>query len=949
VKLQLIFAILIALNGLRAFAAPVLRDITPKDEARLKKELPQLFTADPEMWVYDEAIRVLMSQGQYENVFIEKKGDKFEVIGKPLRLVEAIVFTGVAGVREEDLRELLEFKTGDRFDRKKAVAAAERIKAFYADQGYYNAIVELGFNKTESKNIRLNIDIKENAPCRIKSLVFHTANVDLKNKLNSRFKKMINRVLTTDRARRLLNDLNSFLIDNRYLATEVPPPEDKYNEAKTEASITIEIREPYRWEFYFEGNNFETLRDIYRAMDLENRERKNLDPAGEGAERLRREYLARGFANISIETKVVNPKDTYLKRVYYTINEGPRVRIKNIEIQGRISRVPKYYKDFILKNSSELVSDGYYNRQDLENGFKNLTTELRNQGFLRARILSSRVEYNDKRNEATAYVMIDEGGQTQIRALDFEGNHFFSSFELAGVTGLETNTALRLGDFEASMTKLKDFYHNQGFLEMKLLNENEDIIQYNDKGTQARIVYKIFEGPRIRVNAIAVEGNTFTKTRVILKETDFKLGEVLTPQKIDEAISRLNSMGLFNRADVHTLEEGSNVSQRTVVISVTERDPGTFRFGGGVNNERNLTLRGFTGISYNNLWGTGRGISGRAELKQNVAIVNYPEHEITVGYYEPFLLGTRTRGRVNLTRSEQVFYYSKTSKVVPLTTSNRIDFLAEREFNRNARLTWKLYSLESRKDWERDGKCITEKGKPCEAGQSNYANTLQVASIGPTLDFDYRDNAFNPTRGSLIRFTGDYSNPNLGSSEGVEFFKLDGNFTRLTPIGKTRVVWANSFRAGYLKNLSDEPGSGVPANWSFILGGISTVRGFDSASDHERIPSTEIDGNGNHILFEVPRGNKKLVTSDSHYYLIKSELRFPIVGSHGGVIFYDGGLVQISGKQFFRPYRDAIGVGYRLNTPVGPVAADFAFKLDPERHGIFKEQIFRFHLSIGTF
>lgn len=941
--------ILLAIFSLRSHAATVLRDVNPKDEARLKKELPELFSASPEMWVYDEAIRILMSQGQYENVFIDKNGSKAEVIGKPLRVIEAIVFTGVDGVGEDELRELLEIKPGDRFDRKKAVGAAEKLKAYYADQGFYSAVVELGFNKTESKNIRLNIDVKENAPTRIKSLTFNTANTDLKKKLDSRFKKVVGRILTTDRARRLMNDLDAFLIENRYLATEVQAPEDKYNDAKTEAYITIEIREPYRWEFYFEGYQFETLTGLYRAMDLDNRERKNLDPAGEGAERMRREYLSHGFANVSIDTKVVNPKDTYLKRVYYKISEGPRVKIKSIEIQGRISRVPRYYKEFILKNSSELVSEGYYNRQDLENGFKNLTTELRNQGFLRARILSNRVEYNDKRNEVTVYLLLEEGGQTQIRALDFDGNRFFSSYELADVTGLETNSALKLGDFEASMTKLKEFYHNQGFLEMKLLNETEDIIQYNDKGTQARIVYKIFEGPRIVVNSIAVEGNTFTKTRVILKEADFQLGEVLTPQKVEETISRLNRMGLFNRADVHTLEEGSTISQRTVVITVTERDPGTFRFGAGANNERNLTLRGFTGASYNNLWGTGRGISGRAELKQNVAIVNYPEHEVTLGYYEPFLFGTRTRGRFNFTRSEQVFYFSKTKSVVPLTTSNRFDFLAEKEFNRNIRFTWKAYSLDSRKDWERDHKCINFKGRPCEVGETDYSNTLQVAAIGPILDFDYRDNPFNPTSGTLIRFTGDYSNPKIGSSQGVEFLKVDSNLTHLIPVPRSRVVWANSFRAGYLKNLSTDPGSGVPANWAFILGGISTVRGFDSATQKERIPGIEITGDGAHVAFDPPRGNKKLVTSDSHYYLIKSELRFPIVGVHGGVLFYDGGLVQISGRQFFRPYRDAIGVGYRLTTPVGPVAADFAFKLDPERHDPLKEQIFRFHLSIGTF
>src|SRR5690606_32792112 len=152
-----------------------------------------------------------------------------------------------------------------------------------------------------------------------------------------------------------------------------------------------------------------------------------------------------------------------------------------------------------------------------------------------------------------------------------------------------------------------------------------ELIQYNDSGTQARIVFRIFEGPQIRVRSVAVEGNSFTKARVIRKEADFAVGEILTPTKIEEATARLTRLGLFSRVDIRTLEEGTNVSQRTVVISIGERDPGLFRFGGGVNNERRLTVRGFTGLSYSNLFGTGRGVSGRFELQSNVAEVKYPE------------------------------------------------------------------------------------------------------------------------------------------------------------------------------------------------------------------------------------------------------------------------------------------------------------------------------------
>lgn len=938
-------------------AGVALKDINPKDVEKLKKDLPQLFGNSPDLSSLDQAIRILMTGTAYENIFVNRTGPgQYELIGKPLRTVEEIRFIGRSDASESELNELLQLKTGDRFDRKRAILTGEKMKQFYGERGFFNTVIEVGFEKTPAQNMRILYTIQENTPCTIKTLNFKTANTDLREKLDRRFRRAIGKPLTTERMRKVMRDLNEFLVDNRYLSAEVNGPEVKYNDPKTESFVEFEVVEPFRWEFYFKGNKFMTQVDIYSAMDLTNRDRKNVEPGNEASERLRREYLAAGFPLVQIETKVQQLPGSYLKRVYYTINEGTRVKIKAIEVQGRFSRSMKYYEQFIFDNSSDLVSRRYYSRMDLENGFKNLITELRNQGFLHARMLSNRVEYSEKKDRATVYLMLDEGPQTQIRALDFEGNKFFSNYELATVTELESNAPLKLTEFETSIEKLKTFYRNQGFLEMKLLNENESIIEYNDKGTQARIKFQIQEGPRIRVNNIVIEGNSFTKPYVILKEADFTLGEVLTPQKIEDATARLNRLGLFSRAEIHTREEGTNIAERTLVISITETDPGRFTLGAGVNSERGLTARGFTGIAYNNLYGTGRGVSTRLQLNYNLTDVRFLEHEVTAGYLEPFLLGTRTRGRVNVSQAERVFNFKKNPQTVPdgadehdltqITLSNRIDFLIERSLTQATKFTWKTWSLESRKEWERQSRDVDEKGNVNVNNGKVPANVQQIATVGPSVDIDYRDNPFLPTKGTFTRISLNYSDEWLGSTNGINFFHSDASYTHYQRLGSPKLVWANSVHGGYVTNLSQRPNSGVPTPYAFFLGGIYTIRGFDLFSDNERLPKQDDDG------FKVNKGNDLLIRTDSHYYLFKSELRFPISGDHGGVVFYDGGSVLVSGYHFRQSYRQAVGFGYRYNTPVGPAAADFAWKIDPQLSSENKqvpERVFRFHLSIGTF
>jgi outer membrane protein assembly factor BamA len=216
---------------------------------------------------------------------------------------------------------------------------------------------------------------------------------------------------------------------------------------------------------------------------------------------------------------------------------------------------------------------------------------------------------------------------------------------------------------------------------------------------------------------------------------------------------------------------------------------------------------------------------------------------------------------------------------------------------------------------------------------------------------DYRDNPFLPTRGHYFRSDTSYASPALGSSKGINFIRTEANYTNYQRLGSPRLVWTNSFRSGYESNFFHGPGSGIPASYAFFLGGFNTIRGFDSTSDNERIPP------GYDLPFVYP--TQLIVPKDSYYYLAKSELRFPIFGDFGGVIFYDGGSVQVTDYHFQHPYRQSVGFGFRLNTPVGPASLDIAFKIDPINATyilpnqalpvVVKEAPFRVHFYIGTF
>lgn len=949
---KIIWGVLLCLLSSPLVEALELREIDPADQQKIKKEHPGWFREDPTQAQLDELIRELMKQNTYESVSFERSASgELVVVGRPLRNVEEIRFSGEDAFSKTRLLEVMEMKPGDKFDRKKAVAAGEKLKQFYGESGYFNTVINLTFPKGKNQNIILNFDIHENAPCRIVQIDLKVENKILKSRLMGRLNHYVDKPLTDELIQSISKRTNSFFIDHRYLTAELNGPEIRYNEDKSAAYLSYEVKDPYRWEFFFDGNVFDSQLDIFQAMNWDDNDRKNVEPASEGAERIKRDYLGKGFPQIRVDFQIDSDPKRYLKKVFYDIHEGFRVRLKALEIQGRISRPASYYSGFIVDNSSDLISRGYYNRQDLEDGFKNLTTELRNQGYLKARVQSSRIEYDPKRQNAMVYVLLDEGPLTLVQSVDFDGNHFISNYELREVLGLTTNSPLHLNELEAGIENLKSFYHNQGFLEMKLLNEGEDVVKYNESSTLARLLLKVYEGPRVRVAAVRVEGNSFTKSWVVLKVADFQTGEILTPEKMDNARDRLNRTGLFSRVDVHTLEENTSVTERTVVISVADRDPGVVRFGAGVNSERDLTARGYTSLSYNNLWGTARALSGRFQLQENIPHVHFLESDVNVGYLEPFLFDHLTRFRVNYTRSEHVFEYDTDASVlqqtgnVPITSitlTNAVTFNLEHDFNRHFRGTWKLWSDEERKDYSTTGECLNPADGvtviPC------VPDVKYVATLGPVLDIDYRDSAFAPSRGSLTKLIAEYSDPVFGSSSMINFYHLELHETYYVPLVEhsKRWVWANHARAGYIDNVSSQPGSGIPVSHAFFLGGVDTVRGFDIFTNNERIPP-QYD-------VAITEGNQIIIPHDSEYFLIKSEFRFPFSGAHGGVLFYDGGAVYIRDVPIRYPYRDSVGIGYRYNTPVGSVSLDIAFKTWQHNDPIYGwEAPYRIHFSISSF
>jgi outer membrane protein assembly factor BamA len=361
------------------------------------------------------------------------------------------------------------------------------------------------------------------------------------------------------------------------------------------------------------------------------------------------------------------------------------------------------------------------------------------------------------------------------------------------------------------------------------------------------------------------------------------------------------------------------------------------RIGGGVTTfdepagATGFAPRGSFGISRLNFLGLGQTLS----LNTSVSTL---EQRAALTYFAPQISGNK---RFNLTLTT---LFDNASDIRTFTSHRReVSATVGEKLNR-------VFTIQYRIVFRR----VTESNLKIDPLLVPIlAQPDQTGLFGITLVQDRRDDPADPHRGIYTTIDLSYATKYLGSQ--TEFGRALIRNSTYYPIGHD-LVFARSTEFG----LIDTPTAGaeIPLPERFFSGGASTNRAFP---DNQAGPRDLDTG--------FPLGGSAL-------FMNNLELRFPLFGDNlGGVLFHDAGNVysDIQNMSFrfrqrnladFNYLVQAIGIGFRYRTPIGPLRLDLSLSPDAPRFFGFKGteaqliegtgvatvqkiNAFQFHFSLG--
>jgi outer membrane protein insertion porin family len=645
------------------------------------------------------------------------------------------------------------------------------------------------------------------------------------------------------------------------------------------------------------------------------------------------------FATAQYTVTDVGPNE---KKVVFTVDEGDRVRISDIEFEGNTVFNDNRLR-LTMRNTKEtafiarIAKKDLYDPAKLQEDLDKIRELYRGVGYKNIVIGDPKIEVRaiavagrspkDLQRRMFITIPLEEGERWKFGQVSLEGNKIYPSRALLRAFEHKTGGWLRAKVVEDGVKEISDAYHNTGYIFARV---DPELVEREDR--VADVVIHITEGDQFKVGRIEFQGNGRTRDRVLRRELRVYEGGLVNVTAIRNSVTKVNQLGYFklneeNPVDIDTDSEKKKVN---LLFKGEESDRTELQFGGGWS-ELDGVFAQFS-ISTKNFLGRGEQVGVSV---QSGKINDYYDLSYSVPWFRDRAqsIGVRAyKQNFDYTLNSALDQYIRDSKGIVLT------------YGRNFRL-FSSASLSYNFSKYHDETQVTVPAllpgeTPPPAGQPQPGSTIVTpinidnSSIRPSYVFDSRDNPFEPSTGKKLTLAVEYAGGFLGGDN--YFVRPEASFSIFQPVTNYPVHSIFAFNAEVGMIHPYKSGHTIPILELFYLGGENSIRGHRYRSIFLR------DGKGNPIM-----DSTGIILGGDKYEQFNLEYHFLLGGPFRLLLFTDAGQVYGDKQSFsLQHLRYTAGVELRVLLPVfgAPLRFIYAKNLSPLPQDSFES----FQFSIGT-
>ncbi len=693
----------------------------------------------------------------------------------------------------------------------------------------------------------------------------------------------------------------------------------------------------------FRGNKQISARKLKGKLTIKEGRVLNEETVESDRQKLLDYYGDKGFEETDIKSDVALDDATNTSTVTFTVTEGPKGTVQSVNFEGN-QHVSTRSLRFAMKNTrgktiiSFIDKSGRLDTNKLHEDLDSLRELYQNKGYIDVDIQEPVISRNAKGN-ITLLIRLREGGQYRVSTLNFEGTQVFTDAEIRRFLKMKEGAIYSPKGLKDDKKTIEDYYGSRGYVDARVVPEGAP----SGPNTVA-LRYKIEEGGQSYVERVNIEGNTQTKDKVIRREIPVAPGDVFNTVLVEAGKKRLENLGYFEKVDTNPVDT-TIPGRKDLDVLVQEKRTGSLSFGAGFSSIDSLV--GQVELTQGNFDITNiHGFTGGGQKFRATAQYGLTRKDFTVSLTEPYFLDTHT------SLGGEAFYHDSNYVSNDYNQQNL-------GFAINARRGLTRYTSIGA-EYRFEDVNISGVTTDSQILQQEVGSRTRSA-IRLNYSFDTRDSVFLTRRGTRIDVSPYVAGGPLGGS--TDIFGFDVTASQYVPFRPIDGILLINGEIGSVDTWNG--GDRVPVYDRLYLGGANNLRGFGfrkvGPKDFKGTPvggRTLVRGTAEFTVPVITRvraaafADAGFLNQDSFdfspqsYFMkgdftqnpnrIRNDPKLPPANPSGN---------DVNNIVFGGGFNADIGIGLRLDLPIGPIRLDYALPVLSDDYNDRKNGRFTFNVG----